>query len=72
MVSARYEVFQSSCCSGCVTIGRYRYLFKRLTAVSARRFYRFEHMVTYSSGKVVAKWANPFALKNTIKARGCL
>src|SRR5262249_16112543 len=27
----------------CVTIGRYWYLFKRLTAVSAGRFYRFEH-----------------------------
>jgi hypothetical protein len=39
----------------CVTIGRYWYLFKRLTAVSAGRFYRFEHIVTYSSGKVVAK-----------------
>src|SRR5262249_52902555 len=39
----------------CVTIGRYWYLFKRLTAVSAGRFYRFEHIVTHSSGKVVAK-----------------
>ena len=39
----------------CVTIGRYWYLFKRLTAVSGGRFYRFEHTVTYSSGKVVAK-----------------
>ena len=39
----------------CVTIGRYWYLFKRLTAVSAGRFYRFEHIDTYSSGKVVAK-----------------
>ena len=39
----------------CVTIGRYVYLFKRLTAVSAGRFYRFEHIETYSSGKVVAK-----------------
>jgi hypothetical protein len=37
------------------TIGHYLYLFKRLTAVSARRFYRFEHIVSYSSGKVVAK-----------------
>jgi hypothetical protein len=40
----------------CVTIGPYWYLFKRLTAVSARRFYRFEHIYTDSSGKVVAKW----------------
>ena len=40
----------------CVTIGRYVYLFKRLTPVLAGRFYRFEHIVTYSSGKVVAKW----------------
>ena len=39
----------------CVTIGRYRYLFKRLTAVPAGRFCRFEHIVPYSSGKVVAK-----------------
>jgi hypothetical protein len=38
-----------------VTIGRYWYLFKRLTAVSTGRFYRFEHIVSYSSGKVVAK-----------------
>src|SRR5262245_34813025 len=33
----------------CVTIGRHWYLFKRLTAVSAGRFYRFEHIVTDSS-----------------------
>ena len=39
----------------CVTIGRYWYLFKPLTAVSAGRFYRFEHIDAYSSGKVVAK-----------------
>src|SRR5262245_11069145 len=39
----------------CVPIGRYWYLFKRLTAVSAGRSYRFEHIVSYSSGKVVAK-----------------
>src|SRR5215471_21429949 len=38
-----------------VTIGRYWYLFKRLTAVSAGRFYRFEFIDTDSSGKVVAK-----------------
>ena len=43
----------------CVPIGRYWYLFKRLTAVSAGRFYRFEHIVTYSSGKVVAKSDRP-------------
>jgi hypothetical protein len=43
----------------CVPIGRYMYLFKRLTAVSAGRFYRFEYIVTYSSGKVVAKPLNP-------------
>ena len=39
----------------CDTIGRYWYLFKRLTAVPAGRFYRFEHIETYSSGKVRAK-----------------
>jgi len=37
------------------TIGRHVYLFKRLTVVSAHRFYRFEHIVSYSSGKVVGK-----------------
>jgi hypothetical protein len=41
-----------------VTIGHYWYLFKRLTAVLAGRFYRFEHIVAYSSGKVVAKSVN--------------
>ena len=39
----------------CDTIDRYWYLSKRLTAVSAGRFYRFEHIDTDSSGKVVAK-----------------
>src|SRR5262245_38088184 len=43
----------------CVTIGRYWYPFKRLTALSAGRFYRFEHIVSYSSGKVVAKSVDP-------------
>src|SRR5215813_9986155 len=42
----------------CVTIGHYWYLFNRLTAVSAGRFYRFEHILSYSSGKVVAKSAD--------------
>jgi hypothetical protein len=31
------------------------YLFERLTAVFGARFYRFEHIVTYSSGKVTGK-----------------
>ena len=39
----------------CDTIGRYWYLFKRLAALPDGRFYGFEHIVTYSSGKVVAK-----------------
>src|SRR5262249_18283988 len=39
----------------CVSIGRYWYLFKRLTAVSAGRFFRFEHIVTYSSFKAHSK-----------------
>src|SRR5215510_7445134 len=39
----------------CVPIGHYWYLFKRLTAVFGARFYRFEHIVSYSSGKVIAK-----------------
>src|SRR5262244_2887700 len=36
----------------CVPIGHYWYLFKRLTAVFGARFYRFEHIVSYSSSKV--------------------
>ena len=39
----------------CVTIGRYWYLFKRLTAVSAGRFYRFKHLMAYSSFKALSK-----------------
>ena len=39
----------------CDTIGHYWYLFNRLAAVQAGRIYRFEHIVTNSSGKVVAK-----------------
>jgi len=53
---SRHEDFQSSCRSGTMChIGRYWYLFKRLTAVFAGRSYRFEFIVAYSSGKVVAK-----------------
>src|SRR5262245_4243365 len=39
----------------CVVIGRYWYLFTRLTAVSASRFYRFEHIETYGSGQSCSK-----------------
>src|SRR5215475_6430867 len=39
----------------CVTIGRYGYLSKRLTAVLAGRFYRFEHIVADSSFKAHSK-----------------
>jgi hypothetical protein len=39
----------------CDTIGRYWYLFKRLTAVSAGRFYRFEHIAADSSFKALSK-----------------
>ena len=54
------RIFSPRAVSGlCIAIGRYWYLFKRLTAVSAGRFYRFEHIVAYSSGKVVAKSVNP-------------
>src|SRR5262249_23630140 len=38
-----------------VTIGRYWYLFKRLTALQAGRYYRFEHIVSYSSFKAHSK-----------------
>src|SRR5262249_42073882 len=44
----------------CVSIGRYWYLFKRLTAVSGGRFYRFEHIVAYSSFKAHSKQASYF------------
>src|SRR5882757_10066046 len=47
----------------CVTIGRYVYLFERLTPVPAGRFYRFEHIVSYSSGKVVAKWGGKIGVR---------
>lgn len=50
------RIFSSLAVPGlCDTIGRYVYLFNRLTAVLALRFYRFEHIVSYSSGKVIAK-----------------
>ena len=39
----------------CVSICRYVYLFERLTVVFRGRFYRFEYIVSFSSGKVVAK-----------------
>jgi len=39
----------------CDTIGHYWYLFKRLGAVSGARFYRFEHIDTYSYFKVLSK-----------------
>src|SRR5262245_48794858 len=47
----------------CVTIGRYWYLFKRLTAVSAGRFYRFEHIVPYSSFKAHSKQTRYFEVR---------
>jgi hypothetical protein len=50
------SIFSSLAGAGlCDTMCRYMYLFKRLTAVLARRFYRFEHIVSYSSGKVTGK-----------------
>ena len=56
IVKGCYEDFSPLAVAGlCVTIGRYWYLFKRLTAVQAGRIYRFEHIVSYTSGKVVAK-----------------
>src|SRR6476659_5093896 len=39
----------------CDTIGRYVYLFERLTPVFRARFYRLEHIVSSSSGKVTGK-----------------
>jgi hypothetical protein len=39
----------------CVPIGHYVYLFERLTTVFGGRFYRFEHIVSYSSFKVLSK-----------------
>jgi hypothetical protein len=56
LVSPATRIFSPLAVAGLyVTIGRYWYLFKRLTPVFGARFYRFEHIVTYSSGKVVAK-----------------
>ena len=42
----------------CDAIGRYVYLFQRLTGVFGGRFYRFEHILSWSSGKVVGQ-SNP-------------
>src|SRR5215471_9964583 len=54
--TADTRIFSSLAGAGlCDTIGCYVYLFKRLTAVLAGRFYRFEHIVSYSSGKVMGK-----------------
>jgi len=39
-------------------MSHYRVAIGRLTAVGWPPFYRFEHIETYSSGKVVAKPAN--------------
>jgi hypothetical protein len=50
----------------CVSIGRYWYLFKRFTAVSAGGFYRFEHIVSYSSWQSCSK---VICLTNGIKER---
>jgi len=38
------------------SIGRYMYLFQRLTALLAGQFTHSNHIVSYSSGEVVAKW----------------
>jgi hypothetical protein len=43
----------------CVTIGRYWYLFKRLTGRFRVDFTDSKDIVTYSSGKVVAKSPDP-------------
>ena len=52
----RHRIFSSLAGAGlCDTIGRYMYLFEGLTAVFGGRFYRFEHIVPYSSSKVIAK-----------------
>jgi|SRR5262245_20807275 len=54
--ASRHEDFSPHAVAGlCVTIGRYWYLFKRLTTVSAGRFYRFEHIATNSSFKALSK-----------------
>jgi len=54
--TAATRIFSSLAGAGLYdTIGHYMYLFTRLTAVSAGRFYRFEHIVSYSSFKVLSK-----------------
>ena len=56
-----------------VTIGRYWYLFKRLTAVSAGRFYRFEQIETHGSFKAHSKrWAVPRLAFFFFDNRGCM
>jgi hypothetical protein len=52
----------------CVPIGRYVYVFKRLAAVFGVRFYRFEHIVSYSSSKVIAKW--PESVRHHSRCQG--
>src|SRR5215468_8630298 len=54
----------------CVPIGRYWYLFKRLTAVSAGRFYRFEHIVAHSSFKAHSKQASRFEVQLLFDRQG--
>jgi len=54
----------------CDTIGRYWYLFKRLTPVWSSSFSRFEHTDTYSSSKVVAKSDEPLPWNVGIKSMG--
>ena len=49
------RIFSSRAGGLSLTIVHYVYLFNRLTAVFGAPFYRFEHVVSYSSGKVVAK-----------------
>src|SRR5262245_4554834 len=64
------RIFSSLPVAGlCVTIGRYWYLFKRLTALPAGRFYRFEHIVTDSSFKAHSKQGG---VSNSCCASMCL
>src|SRR5215471_3030520 len=54
----------------CVTIGRYWYLSKRLTAVLARRFYRFEYIVHIVLSKHIQSnlFRGPLAFSSTMES----
>jgi hypothetical protein len=64
VVREQHEEFSPLAVAGpCVVISRYWYLFKRLTAVLAGRFYRFEHIV------LAKLWQSKYSCR--AKAKSC-